>query len=237
MIDQLKNSYTTKIELEKKQCEIKNQLKRKLFFHFISKLKLQTELKEIDQKVIEIKKKLETSTREYLFLTDKKYAELVETNKNLLSKNEFTVKTFQKGYMDGYTEKEFKGKITENGFLYLFSVEIFSNSYYTYQNNYMSSLFKGSFNELGYYNAKSVESEFHLMIPRIPETFKAKGGEDGSFTMITDQKYWDLSGNEYVEKMVGDPFNSVNYDRNKFLNNRLLMNENVSNFLTKISEI
>lgn len=232
MENELKKSYNSKIELERKQSEIIEQLKRKLFFQFVSKINLKNELNEINQKVINVNKEFISSVRKFQFLNDKNFSNLVIENKKLLFKNEFKIKTFQKGAVDGYTEKEFKGKITANGYLYLFTVDLASNSNYSLQDNNMSSFFKGSFNELGNYNAKSVESEFHMLIPRIPETFKARGFEDGTFTMITDQKEWDLIGQEYVKKMVGDPFNSVNYDRNIFLKNRMLIDENVSNFVT-----
>jgi hypothetical protein len=232
MENDLKNCYNSKIELERKQSEIIDQIKRKLFFQFVSKIKLQNDLNEINQKLINVNKVFISSVRKFQFLNDKNFSNLVIENKKLLFKNEFKIKTFQKGAIDGYTEKEFKGKITANGFLYLFTVDLNLNSTYSLQDNNMSSFFKGNFDELGNYNAKSLDSEFYMMIPRIPETFKARGFEDGSFTMIADQKEWDLTGQEYVKKMVGDPFNSVNYDRNKFLKNRILIDENVSDFIT-----
>lgn len=232
MENELKKCYNSKIELERKQSEIIDQLKRKLFFQFVSKINLKNELNEINQKLINVNKEFISYARKFQFLNDKNFSNLVIENKKLLFKNEFKIKTFQKGALEGYSEKQFKGKITSNGFLYLFTVDLELNSMYSFQDNNMSSFFKGTFDEFGNYKAKSVESEVHLLIPRIPETFKARGFEDGTFTMITDQKEWDLTGQEYVKKMVGDPFNSVNYDRNIFLKNRMLIDENVSNFVS-----
>ena len=76
-----------------------------MFFQFVAKINLKNELNEINQKVINVNKEFISSVRKFQFLNDKNFSNLVIENKKLLFKNEFKIKTFQKGAIDGYTEK------------------------------------------------------------------------------------------------------------------------------------
>jgi len=216
----LKELYEFKLGLEDEQSKLLSKLKDKRFFQIFSKTNLKWKLEDLSENLVKTNNKFNNNLNQFLLYDNSQYQNLVSENRHLVTKNDFTLKVYRTdlNYV-GSTERLFTGYISNKGYLYLF-IKKTNIAISDYQNHLMSKEFSGQFDERGNFTAESTKTDYNYFMPRIPETYKARALPNQSFMMVAEEKEWDMSGKQFVDRMFGDPFNNDYNDRNSYLYNR-----------------
>jgi len=227
--------YKEILEIERQIADLKSLHMRLPFYRLLTKKSLTTNIKKLNNQHTIRYSDFDKKVEQYLLDTESKYSSFKLENKDLLTKNKYLLKVYMTDSdPTATTEKEFKGGISNKGFLYLFVQQTNFIPTGNTGMGLMSKSFKGNFNEIGDFNVWAVDSEYHFFASKIPEFFNGVAYKDNTFQMTAGETHMDFSGHEFVDRIIADPFNENHHDRIIFLKNRNELINIKTDFIKKL---
>lgn len=175
---------------------------------------------------------LEKEVLEYLRLSDLTLNRLIEENKSLLkSENVQANVSKEDSYPFGTHAIQLSGNIHKNGFFYLSTDKIespFSN--FLAKNQYPTN-FKGTIQWDGRIIIKATSRKFQFIGSRVPIQFTGKIDEIGAIELSIVKSRFELFGEDYMNKLILDPFGQNNSIRQKFVENIVQVKKIVNDYI------
>ena len=147
--------------------------------------------------------------------------EVCKTNLNLLSNEKLIVKVYKTttALLDAYANR-FVGKLSNNGYVYIECKKAKTSLTY---NKFYPTKMRGKIDCYGNVELITKDKKAAFFGGYIPIEYSGKIDENGFISLSITKKEWEPTGNEFIYKMIFDPFKGNVSNRNKFLSNIRLL--------------
>ena len=79
-----------------------------------------------------------------------------------------------------------------------------------------------------------MKKKFKLFGSRVPQRYKGSIDEAGNVNFETTETYFEWDGHDYVNSIVADPFSGNSGKREKFIENRTALKNQIKLFRKKV---
>lgn len=184
---------------------------------------LSSNSKRKKNKAASLKKKLWKEIRLFLLSSNERFKEVNQKNLDILSSSKIIFKVLDTG-RDGWTNHatELDGKMLPNGFLYIDTTDT-DFPVFGYQSHLYPKQFTGTMNGLCETSVKVSKRGYRFFGSRVPLEFEGTCDKNGNLILNITKWEWEFTGNNYMSKLMCDPFNKDNDKRRDFLDNKMIL--------------
>jgi len=190
--------------------------------------------KNIFAKIKQIEFEQETLIMNYLEKNDESYIKLVNENFDLIINDDIDFVVTNEGSSPFVSyAKELYGEIHGNGFLYFTTKKTnFINA--SFQSNIYPLSYSGLINYFGETDVFALKKKFIFFGSRVPQRYKGSIDEDGNVNFETTETFFEWDGHDFVNSIIADPFSGKTGKREKFIENRIELKNQIKLFRKKI---
>ncbi len=192
---------------------------RLLDFSRVKKVFIKRKLNKTKKSILKLQKLQLIEIKKYLYDNNLRFNELVKENYKLLHSSDFKIRTYKRGGSIGSSySKKLRGKILNNGFMYLKTVKK-NIAFLSFQNGLYPRELRGTIDYLGNAELETVSTNWVFLGGRTPNQFTGTI-IDGKFVAYLDDAEWEPLGTLNMDKLFCDPFKNDEKKRKLFLSNR-----------------
>lgn len=176
----------------------------------------------------------ETSIMNYLEESNRSYELIAQENFDLLINDniEFVVMSEQNAMFASHAV-EMKGSVHNNGFFYGYTSETDAFMFKITKHFYPLS-YTGIINYMGESELQISKKKYTFIGSKVPKKYRGSIDYYGNLTMDTIDTFFELDGSIFVTSIIADLFSGNVEKRDKFLNNKNLLQNEINDFRNEI---